>query len=63
MLTGQSFLALSIHLRYNVDEQSSYVILLFAQPESFTPPSNLSTPGVPVSVFNLDDYVQARPLP
>ncbi|KIP07988.1 hypothetical protein PHLGIDRAFT_117643 [Phlebiopsis gigantea 11061_1 CR5-6] len=39
-----------------------YVILLFAQPESFTPPSNLSTAGVPVSVFNLNDYVQSTGL-
>ncbi|KAH9989785.1 phosphatidylethanolamine-binding protein [Russula vinacea] len=39
-----------------------YVILLLPQPSSFSPPSNLSKPGVAVSVFNLDDYISTSHL-
>lgn len=39
-----------------------YVILLYTQPASFTPPGNLSTAGVAVSVFNLADYAKSTGL-
>jgi len=35
-----------------------YVILLYTQPDSFTPPTNLSQANTPVSVFNLPDYIK-----
>ncbi|TDL27199.1 PEBP-like protein [Rickenella mellea] len=35
-----------------------YVILLFEQPASFTPPANLSQPNTPVSVFDLNAYAK-----
>ena len=40
---------------------TSYVILLLPQPSDFSPPSNLSSPNVPVSVFHLTDYISVRP--
>jgi len=40
---------------------TSYVILLLPQPSDFSPPSNLSGPNVPVSVFHLTDYITVRP--
>ncbi|KZT42102.1 PEBP-like protein, partial [Sistotremastrum suecicum HHB10207 ss-3] len=39
-----------------------YVILLYSQPASFTPPANLSTPGVPVSAYDFNSYVQTTGL-
>ncbi|KAF8496703.1 phosphatidylethanolamine-binding protein [Russula emetica] len=38
-----------------------YVILLLPQPSDFSPPSNLSSPNVPVSIFDLVDYISVRP--
>ncbi|KLO07385.1 PEBP-like protein [Schizopora paradoxa] len=35
-----------------------YVILLYKQPDTFTPPANLSTANVGVSVFSLSSYIQ-----
>jgi hypothetical protein len=35
-----------------------YVILLYTQPSTFVAPEGLNTPNVPVSVFNLGDYVK-----
>lgn len=40
---------------------SSYVILLLPQPSDFSPPSDLSSPNTPVSVFHLTDYISVRP--
>lgn len=40
----------------------SYVILLYTQPSSFSPPSELSSPGAGVSVFSLSDYVSSSGL-
>jgi hypothetical protein len=40
---------------------TSYVILLLPQPSDFSPPSNLSGPNVPVSVFELTEYISVRP--
>jgi len=34
-----------------------YVIMVFQQPSAFAAPANLSTPGVAVSVFNLQGYI------
>jgi len=34
-----------------------YVILLYTQPDTFSPPANLSQPGVGVSVFDFPQYV------
>ncbi|KAH8108484.1 phosphatidylethanolamine-binding protein [Phellopilus nigrolimitatus] len=39
-----------------------YVILLYTQPSSFTPPDGLSSPNVGVSVFSLSDYVKSTGL-
>jgi len=39
-----------------------YVILVYTQPDSFTPPANLTQAGVPVSVFNFPDYVKTTNL-
>jgi len=39
----------------------SYVLLLLPQPSDFSPPENLSRPGVEVSVFRLTDYISVRP--
>jgi len=39
-----------------------YVILLLPQPSSFSPPANLSSPNVPVSVFHLTDYISTSHL-
>lgn len=39
---------------------SSYVILLLAQGDNFSPPSNLTDANQGVSVFNLADYLSAR---
>lgn len=39
-----------------------YVILLYTQPTDFSPPSNLSRPNVPVSVFRLTEYVSESKL-
>jgi phosphatidylethanolamine-binding protein (PEBP) family uncharacterized protein len=39
-----------------------YVILLLPQPSGFSPPSNLSAPNVPVSVFHLTDYISSSKL-
>ncbi|THH08529.1 hypothetical protein EW145_g2639 [Phellinidium pouzarii] len=39
-----------------------YVILLYTQPTSFTPPANLSSPNIGVSVFSLSDYVSSTGL-
>jgi len=39
-----------------------YVILLISQPSDFAPPSNLSSPNVPVSVFHLTDYISTSKL-
>jgi len=39
-----------------------YVILLLPQPSGFSPPSNLSGPNVPVSVFHLTDYISSSKL-
>jgi len=35
-----------------------YVLILYEQPSSFTPPSELSQPNTPVSTFDLNDYVK-----
>jgi hypothetical protein len=40
---------------------TSYVILLLPQLSDFSPPSNLSGPNVPVSVFHLTDCISVRP--
>ena len=37
------------------------MILLYTQPQNFTAPEGLNTPGVAVSSFNLTTYVQVRP--
>ena len=37
-----------------------YVIMLYAQPDNFSPPANLSQPNAGVAVFNLPNYVQVR---
>lgn len=37
----------------------SYVILLLAQGDNFSPPSDLSQANIGVSVFNLTDYLSA----
>jgi len=34
-----------------------YVIMVYEQPSTFAAPANLSTPGVAVSVFNLQGYI------
>ncbi|KAI5124035.1 hypothetical protein M0805_003864 [Coniferiporia weirii] len=39
-----------------------YVVLLYSQPSSFTPPANLSSPNIGVSVFSLSDYVSSTGL-
>lgn len=39
-----------------------YVILLLPQGSDFTPPANLSTANVGVSVFNLEDYISTSKL-
>jgi phosphatidylethanolamine-binding protein (PEBP) family uncharacterized protein len=39
-----------------------YVILLYTQPDNFSPPGNLSQPGVGVSVFDFPEYVQTSNL-
>lgn len=39
-----------------------YVILLYSQPADFTPPANLSSPNIGVSVFSLADYVSSTNL-
>ncbi|THH07259.1 hypothetical protein EW146_g9374 [Bondarzewia mesenterica] len=39
-----------------------YVILLLPQSSNFSPPQNLSTAGVGVSVFNLEDYISSSKL-
>ena len=36
----------------------SYVILLLVQPQNFSPPANLSSANVGVSVFELTDYIK-----
>jgi hypothetical protein len=36
-----------------------YVILLYSQPDSFSPPANLSQANTAVSVFNFPDYIKA----
>lgn len=38
------------------------MILLYSQPADFTPPANLSTPNIGVSVFSLSDYVSSTNL-
>jgi len=39
-----------------------YVILLYTQPDSFSPPTNLSTANTSVSVFNFPAYVKSSNL-
>jgi len=39
-----------------------YVILLYSQPSTFTPPANLSTAGVAVSTFDFPAYVASTGL-
>jgi len=39
-----------------------YVIMLYAQPDSFSAPANLSQPNVGVSVFDFPAYVKATNL-
>jgi len=39
-----------------------YVILILPQPDNFSPPANLSSPGVPVSTFDLNDYITSSNL-
>jgi len=39
-----------------------YVILLLPQPSDFSPPSDLSSPNTPVSVFHLTDYISSSKL-
>ncbi|KZP24857.1 PEBP-like protein [Athelia psychrophila] len=39
-----------------------YVILLYSQPSSFTPPANLSTAGVAVSTYDFPAYVKSTGL-
>jgi len=39
-----------------------YAILLYSQPSTFSPPSNLSTPDVGVDVFNLPAFVSSSNL-
>ena len=38
------------------------MILLYTQPANFTPPADLSTPNVGVSVFSLSSYVNSTGL-
>ena len=38
------------------------MILLYTQPSNFSPPADLSQPGVGVSVFSLSDYVSTSGL-
>jgi len=39
-----------------------YVILLYSQPSSFSPPSNMTQPGAGVGVFNLESFVSSSGL-
>ncbi|KII88786.1 hypothetical protein PLICRDRAFT_92481 [Plicaturopsis crispa FD-325 SS-3] len=39
-----------------------YVVMLYQQPSTFSPPANLSQAGVPVSTFSLADYVKTSNL-
>lgn len=39
------------------DPPHRYAILLWQQPASFTPPTDLSTPGQPITQFDLNNYV------
>jgi hypothetical protein len=39
-----------------------YVVLLYTQPSTFSPPTDLSQPNVGVSVFNVNDYVKTSGL-
>jgi hypothetical protein len=48
-------------LRSDVAER--YVILLYSQPDSFSPPANLSQANTAVSVFNFPDYIKVRFVP
>ncbi|KAI0317753.1 phosphatidylethanolamine-binding protein [Amylostereum chailletii] len=46
----------------HVFRSTLYVLLLLPQPATFSPPQNLSTANVGVSVFNLNDYISSSNL-
>jgi hypothetical protein len=40
----------------------SYVILIYYQPSTFTPPDDLAAPDTPVAMFDFPAYVQSSGL-
>jgi len=58
VLTGM--FTFSLVLEINANNLASYVVAIYAQPSTFTPPAAYSQPNLPVGTFDFNAYVQVR---